>query len=81
VNASFPTGDDALDLWDAVAPFTVLDSVYELEHSAPAHAGRGGVEIGVTRVRAAASTPGRRFTRSPGCGTFGFARAGATTPG
>jgi hypothetical protein len=27
-----PSGDGALDLWDAVATFTALDSVYELKH-------------------------------------------------
>jgi hypothetical protein len=27
-----PSGDDALQLWDAVATFTSLDSVYELKH-------------------------------------------------
>jgi hypothetical protein len=27
-----PSGDDALDLWDAVATFTALDSVFELKH-------------------------------------------------
>ena len=35
IMTSPPTGDDALDLWDAVATFTALDSVYELKHGRP----------------------------------------------
>jgi hypothetical protein len=32
IMTSPPTGDDAMQLWDAVATFTALDSVYELKH-------------------------------------------------
>jgi hypothetical protein len=32
IMTSPPVGDDALQLWDAVATFTALDSVYELKH-------------------------------------------------
>jgi hypothetical protein len=32
IMTSPPRGDDALELWDAVATFTAIDSVYELKH-------------------------------------------------
>jgi hypothetical protein len=32
IMTSPPSGDDALELWDAVATFTALDSVFELKH-------------------------------------------------
>ena len=35
IMTSPPIGDDALDLWEAVATFTALDSVYELKHGRP----------------------------------------------
>jgi hypothetical protein len=43
IMTSPPTGDDALDLWDAVATFTALDSVYELKHGRPQRTPDGAV--------------------------------------